>query len=139
MRNNVVATALAVSALVVPAVAFGVWGTDQVDEAHPQVGAMYVDFDHSGGATVDELVCTGSFAGPSKDGDSDVFLTAGHCLPPPGSGFTADDLVVSFGSNAAVDLDDPVADPIAVTSFELMPEFGHDNGDFRDLGIVLVE
>src|SRR3954452_15318848 len=59
-----------------------VWG-GHVDVAHPQVGAMYFDGNDDGSVTADEGGCSGSYAGRSKDGDADVFLTAGHCIPPP--------------------------------------------------------
>lgn len=137
MRKTLVITALVVAGLLGPTVASGVWG-GEIDEAHPQVGAMYVNFDHEGGAVVNDLVCTGSFVGASRDGENDVFLTAGHCLPPPGLGFSAEDLFVSFDNNRSKGLTDPIAGPIDVQSFHLMPGFGHDSGDFRDLGILLL-
>jgi hypothetical protein len=34
------------------------------------VGAMYVDFNGDAQITWDELVCSGSYAGPSKDAES---------------------------------------------------------------------
>ena len=66
-----------------PATALAVWGGSE-DLAHPGVGAMYFDFDENGTITSDDFLCSGSYAGRSKDG-RDVFLTAGHCIPPPDS------------------------------------------------------
>ena len=43
----------------------------------------------NGVAVPDGLVCSGSFAGDSKDGLHDVFLLAGHCLPPAELGIPA--------------------------------------------------
>jgi Trypsin len=134
MARTLVALALALFALLLPAGASGVWG-GALDTAHPQVGAMYFDYEGTGVARVDGLVCSGSYAGESKDGQNDVFLLAGHCLfGPPASA-----LYVSFSSNATVsDIHDPVSNPIPVQSIHQMPGFGHDLGDLRDLGILLL-
>jgi hypothetical protein len=110
-----------------------VWG-GQVDTSHPAVGALYVDFDSSGTITADDLLCSGSYAGVSKDGLYGVFLTAGHCLPGPGDGIAASELRVSFDPNAG----DGVSAPVAAVAYHQMPGFGHDAGDRRDLGIVLL-
>ena len=127
--------ALAVVLAVLPASAWAVWG-GTLDTAHPQVGAMY--FDATGLPEVDDLVCSGSYAGESKDGLNDVFLTAGHCLPPAGA-IDAGDLYVSFDNNASVtNIAGPVPSPIQVVSYHQMPGFGHDLGDLRDLGILLL-
>src|SRR5688572_23851480 len=80
---------------VLPATALAVWG-GQEDLAHPSVGAMYFDFMGDDVAVPDGLICSGSYAGESKDGQYDVFLTAGHCLPPAELGIAAEDLLVSF-------------------------------------------
>ena len=47
------------------------------------------------------LVCSGSYAGPSKTGANDVFLTAGHRLPPAELGIPASALLVSFDPRTA--------------------------------------
>src|SRR5687767_12458047 len=78
-RTVVMRLALAVVVLVSLAFApsaGAVWG-GQEDTAHPGVGAMYFDEDGDGAVTADWLVCTGSYAGRSKDGRSDVILMAG--------------------------------------------------------------
>lgn len=127
-----------VVALLVPASAVAVWG-GPVDEAHPQVGAMYFDFEGNGQPVIAGGVCSGSFAGESKDGLHDVFLTAGHCMPPPELRIEPGDLYVSFGSNAtAGSTSDPIEDPIQVEAFFQMPGFGHDLGDAHDLGVLLL-
>jgi hypothetical protein len=110
-----------------------VWG-GQEDFAHPGVGAMYVDEDGDGSVSADNLICSGSYAGRSKDGRHDVFLTAGHCMPPPELEIPAGDLYVSFDRDGR----DGVAAPIQVSSYHQMPGFGHDFGDPRDLGILLL-
>src|SRR3954447_1499205 len=61
-----------------------VWG-GHVDVTHPQVGAMYFDGNDDGSVTADEGGCSGSYAGRSKDGDADVFLTAGALHPAAGT------------------------------------------------------
>ena len=137
MKTKLLALALLLGAAL-PATSLGVWG-GELDAAHPQVGAMYFDINEDGNPIIGGLVCSGSFAGESKDGQNDVFLLAGHCLPPPGLGIPAGDLYVSFGSNAsASSLSDPVAAPIQVQSYHQMPGFGRDLGDLRDLGILLL-
>jgi hypothetical protein len=138
MTRALAALALALAALLLPAGASGVWG-GALDTAHPQVGAMYFDYEGTGDPRVDGLVCSGSFAGDSKDGLHDVFLLAGHCLPPAELGIPASALFVSFSNNASVtDTHSLVSGPIEVQSYHQMPGFGHDLGDLRDLGILLL-
>jgi hypothetical protein len=133
-RRVLAAAAFTLIAVLLPAGAFGVWG-GVVDTTHPQVGAMYFDYEGTGVPRVDGLVCTGSYAGESKNGQNDVFLTAGHCLFGP----PASTLYVSFENNASVtDIHAPVANRIPVQSTHQMPCFGHDLGDLCDLGILLL-
>lgn len=120
-------------AVAVPTSAIAVWG-GTVDTAHPSVGAMYFDFMGNGTAVPDGLVCSGSYAGRSKTGGHDVFLTAGHCLPPPEFGITPDQLLVSFDGDGR----DGVSNPIVVSAFHQMPGFGHDFGDLHDLAVLLL-
>jgi hypothetical protein len=123
-----------VLAAVVPASASGVWGGTPDNDPSSPVGAMYFDFAGTGMPVADGLVCSGSHAGVSADGRNDVFLLAGHCLPPAELGIPADALYVSFDPNAA----NGVSGSIQVVSYHQMPGFGHDRGDFRDLGILLL-
>lgn len=132
---------IAVAALVFPIVglvllpgpALAVWGGAPDGNAHPGVGAMYFDFDESGTIDADDLICSGSYAGPSRDGQ-DVFLTAGHCLPPAADGVPPQAISVSFDGDGS----DGVDTPIAVSAYHQMPGFGHDLGDLRDLGVLLL-
>ena len=128
-----VALLAAVLAVALPGAAFAVWGGQQ-DFAHPGVGAIYFDFTGNGAIEADELICSGSYAGRSKSGANDVFLTAGHCLPPADAGIPANEVFVSFdgdGRNGVTGL-------IALSSYHQMPGFGHDSGDLHDLGILLL-
>lgn len=120
-------------AVALPAAAHAVWG-GQEDTAHPGVGAMYVDRDGSGAPDARELQCSGSYAGRSKSGAHDVFLTAGHCLPLPELGIPATRLYVSFDRDAR----DGVSGPIQVSEYRQMPDFGRNLGDVRDLGVLLL-
>ena len=113
--------------------AWAVWG-GQEDTAHPEVGAMYFDDDGNGVVTADALICTGSYAGHSKDGRNDVFLLAGHCMPPAEAGIPASALLVSFDRDAR----NGVTGTIPVVSYHQMPGAGHDLGDFHDVGILLL-
>ncbi|HET6642447.1 MAG TPA: hypothetical protein VFG93_04155 [Gaiellaceae bacterium] len=122
-----------VAAVVVPASALGVWG-GSVDTAHPGIGAMYFDFMDNGVAVTDGLICSGSYAGRSKSGRHDVFLTAGHCIPPSDLGISPDQLLVSFDGDGR----DGVSSPIVVSEYHQMPGFFHDFGDPHDLGILLL-
>ena len=128
-----VAILLAVLAVALPSAAQAVWG-GQEDVSHPSVGAMYFDFMGNGVAVPDGLVCSGSYAGRSRSGANDVFLTAGHCLPPAELGIPASALLVSFDRDGR----DGVSAPIKVSSYHQMPGFGHDFGDPHDLGILLL-
>ena len=102
---------------------------------HPMVGALFADFDGDGEISGLELICSGSYAGPSVDGQYDVFLTAGHCVVPiVVLGFS--EAYVSF-DNEVLDADGP-ADLIASDTFYFDPAFGHDSGDLHDLGVVLL-
>ncbi len=121
--------------LVAPVAAFGVWGGEPDGNDHPSVGAMYVDFDGSGGQDIYELQCSGSYAGPSEDGNFDVFLTAGHCLPPAFLEIPAFIMAVSFDNNNSGMVPDGL---ITVEEYHQMPGFGHDRGDLHDLGILLL-
>ena len=124
---------IAALAIAVPGAAYAVWG-GQVDTAHPGVGAMYFDENGNGAASAAELICSGSYAGRSKSGANDVFLTAGHCLPPAELGIPASAVLVSFDGNAG----DGVSSPITVSAYHQMPGFGQNLGDVRDLGILLL-
>jgi hypothetical protein len=121
-RLLVIPALIAALALLVPGSASAVWG-GQLDTAHPQVGAMYLDFMDTDQPIIDGLICSGSYAGESKDGQHDVFLTAGHCLPPPEFGIEPRDLFVSFDSNASSnDTSDPVSNPIQAQAYHQMPD-----------------
>ena len=122
-----------VLAVALPTAAQAVWG-GQEDLTHPGVGAMYFDFMGNGVAVPDGLVCSGSYAGRSKNNANDVFLTAGHCLPPAEFGIPPSALLVSFDRDGR----DGVTGAIKVSSYHQMPGFGHDLGDIRDLGILLL-
>jgi hypothetical protein len=127
------ALAVAVLAVTLPATALAVWG-GTVDTTHPSVGAMYFDFMGNGVAVPDGLVCSGSYAGPSTDGKHDVFLTAGHCMPPASLGIPPSALIVSFDGDGT----NGVSGQIKVSEYHQMPGFGHDAGDLHDLGILLL-
>lgn len=64
----------------------------------------------------------------------DVFLTAGHCSPPAEFEIPAAALAVSYDTDAS----DGVASPIQVEEYHVMPGFGRDLGDLRDLGVLLL-
>lgn len=128
-----VALLLALLAVALPGAALAVWG-GQEDVSHPSVGAMYFDVQGNGVAVPDGLVCSGSYAGRSRNGLNDVFLTAGHCMPPAELGIPAGALLVSFDRDAR----DGVSSPIRVSAYHQMPGFGHDLGDLHDLGILLL-
>jgi hypothetical protein len=129
VRAFVLAAALLVLA---PAPAAAVWGGTPDGNDHPSVGALYYDGDQDGTTIADELVCSGSYAG-THDGH-DVFLTAGHCLPPPEFAVAPQELSVSFDP----DLRDGVRSPIMAQEYHLMPGLGHDRGDLKDLGVLLL-
>src|SRR5512138_1772419 len=96
MRKKTLSLAVALLLLLIPFTnALAAWGGGPDGNQHPMVGAMFADFDGDGVISGFELVCSGSYAGPSADGAYDVFLTAGHCLAwVPSSGLSQ--LFVSF-------------------------------------------
>lgn len=103
--------------------------------AHPAVGALYIDFDANGTITGDELLCSGSYVGPTKDGAYDAYMTAGHCVAfAVASSITR--MYVSFDP-LAFDPKGPVG-VIESVAFFLDPNFGHDTGNLFDFGIVLL-
>jgi hypothetical protein len=129
-RVVLLATVLAIT---LPSAAHAVWGGQQ-DTAHPGIGAIYSDFSGNGTIEADELICSGSYAGRSKSGANDVFLTAGHCLPPAEAGIEPGDVFVSFDGDGR----NGVSGLIALSSYYQMPGFGRDAGDAHDLGILLL-
>ena len=127
--------ALASTLLVVlPSTALAVWGGDE-DLAHPSVGAMYFDF-AGDGIDAQDLICSGSYAGESTPQPAvyDVFLTAGHCLPAAEDEIDPETIFVSFDPDGR----DGVTNLIQVSAYYQMPGFGHDAGDYHDLGILLL-
>ena len=73
---------LVVTALSLPMSASGVWGGELDGNRHPMVGAIYADiYPPFDGPRGEEIVCSGSYARPSKDGDHDVFLTRDRGIP----------------------------------------------------------
>lgn len=132
---NKVAISIVVILLMIPGTALAVWGGPPDGDGHPSVGAIYFDGDGDGEVVVDDLVCSGSYIGRSVNGSHDVFLTAGHCLPPPEDEVPADLVMISFDNN---DQDMAADTPISVTGWHQMPGFGHDRSNLRDLGVFLV-
>jgi hypothetical protein len=130
MRRVVLLATLVAIAL--PAAALAVWG-GQEDLTHTGVGAIYFDTGN-GVIGAEDLVCSGSYAGRSKNNAFDVFLTAGHCLPPPEAGIPASEVFVSFDRDGR----NGVSGTIPLQQYHQMPGFGHDAGDFHDLGILLL-
>src|SRR5689334_18945208 len=89
------------------------------------VGALLYDFDGNGVIDGNDELCTASLIAPA------VMLTAGHCLSflPAGS-----QLYVSF----APDLSAPGITTIAATGFAIDPNYGHDQSDPIDIGVVML-
>src|SRR5262249_14758956 len=115
---------------------------------HPYVGLLAVDL----GDGHRYEVCSGSYAGGSKgDPRTGVFITGGHCLAAMSNmGVSADQLYVTFDSDATYNWDVGVVDPAASTcyrakKFAIDPGFVPVNGgvqdseDHRDYGVVLLE
>ena len=130
----VIAVTLMISA---PKIASAAWGGMDDGNAHPMVGAVYADFNNNGQIEFFELICSGSYAGASKNGDFDVFLTAGHCVGPLVVFFGITDFWVSFDP-------DPIGSGgvptnlIQSTSFDWDQRFGHDSGNLYDSAVVVL-
>lgn len=116
--------------------ALGAWGGEPDGDGHPMVGAIYADFDGSGQVTWDESFCSGSYAGPSADGQSDVFLTAAHCLAwLPDEG--VETVHVSFDTDPQET--DGIPEGLIATSVFVWDErYGHDSANEYDSGVVLL-
>jgi hypothetical protein len=90
---------------------------------HPYVGAVVYKF-----GTDKSVGCSGTLIAPT------VFLTAGHCLAfLPSAGLTAADLSVSFSPDTFAALND-----IQALAYHVMPGFGRDLGDLRDLAVIIL-
>jgi hypothetical protein len=98
---------------------------------HPMVGALFADFDENGTISGDELVCSGSYAGRSKDGSYDVFLTAAHCIE-----FGPTQWYVSFDTSV-LDADGP-SGLIASIDFDFDEDFPFRRSNAQDFGVVLL-
>jgi hypothetical protein len=110
------------------------WGGQPDGDQHPMVGAMFFDWDASGGISDWELSCSGSYAGVSRDGRNDVFLTAGHCVAPMAA-FGSPPAYVSFDNDLVAG---GISGLITAEGYAWDPAFGHDAGDMHDLGVVLL-
>jgi hypothetical protein len=117
--------------------AFAAWGGQLDGNAHPMVGAMYADFNGNGQIDWFELICSGSYAGPSTDEAADVFLTAGHCVAPVVVSLGIDDFWVSFDTNPRDGAGRPEG-LIAASGFAWDPRFGHDLGNLYDSAVLLL-
>jgi hypothetical protein len=136
MRKIVLILAAAALFLSASTQAFAAWGGELDGNDHPMVGAMYADFDGSGTITWDELVCSGSYAGPSVDGQFDIYLTAAHCVEWVGPG-GFDTLYVSFDTNPQDNGGIPEG-LIASNDWTWDSRFGHDMGNLYDSGLILL-
>ena len=136
MRKVTLLVAVVVLSLSASNRAFAVWGGDLDGEDHPMVGAMYGDFSGDGVITWDELICSGSYAGPSIDGTYDVYLTAAHCVAPAGP-FGFDTLWVSFDTNPQDNGGIPEG-LISSDTWTWDQRFGHDQGNLYDSGLILL-
>lgn len=119
MRKTItILVVLLILSLITTTGVFAISNGEPDDDQHPMVGAMFVDFDRDGVISGYELLCSGSYAGPSVDGQYDVFLTAGHCVVPAVFlGFS--EIFVSF-DNEVLDADGP-ANLIASDTFYFDP------------------
>jgi hypothetical protein len=87
---------------------------------HPYVGAVVYKF-----GTQKSVGCSGTLISAT------VFLTAGHCLAGLPENFSG--LSVSFSPDTFAALND-----IQAVAFHVMPGFGRDLGDLRDLAVIIL-
>ncbi|MDH3545606.1 MAG: hypothetical protein OEN22_00800 [Gammaproteobacteria bacterium] len=127
----------AILLITAPNVSSAAWGGIEDGNAHPMVGAMYADFTGNGQIEYFELICSGSYAGASTNGDFDVFLTAGHCIGPLVVFFGITDFWVSFDPDPLGSGGMPT-NLIRATDFAWDPRFGHDSGNLYDSGVLLL-
>lgn len=135
-RATLVFAMFTLLALVGAPPALGVWGGEIDNGSHPMVGAIYADFNADTQITWDELACSGSYAGPSKDGASQVFLTAAHCVAwAPSAGI--DTLYVSFDEDPQGGNGIPEG-LIGTSVFVWDERYGHDWGNLYDSAVLLL-
>jgi Trypsin len=92
--------------------------------AHPNVGALIVDFEEEPGEEDEgpQHICSGTLI------DEDLFLTAGHCtsfLTPK------DEVFVSFATDV-----DPIPKKLLPGEATTHPDFGHDQSNPFDIAVV---
>lgn len=132
-RKVIAGFVLFVLVALVAAPVLAAWGGEPDGERHPMVGALGYDMDVDGIISYYELVCSGSYAGVSSDGMYDVFLTAAHCLAfTPSLGYPT--AYVTFDNDTL----DGVGGVIEAVEYTWDPEFGQNNGDLHDLGLVFL-
>ena len=94
---------------------------------HPNVGALFAEWNYPGAPAGKFQVCSGVLIAPT------VFLTAGHCFPPPEL-IPLLNFYVTFDSQF-----NPVTGNfIMAQEVHVNPEFGHDLGDLHDLAVVIL-
>jgi hypothetical protein len=93
---------------------------------HPNVGALVANF--ADGSSFP--ICSGTLISPT------VFLTAGHCVFFSRQ-FGATGYSISFDSTLTFDAAGNIDNAIPAASFALDPDFGHDQGDFHDLAVLI--
>ena len=135
MRVRRIITVILVT--VANAALFGAWGGALDGDQHPMVGAVYLDFNSNGRIEWFELLCSGAYAGPSKTGTAEVFLTAGHCVAPLNTLGGFSDFWVSFDENPRDGLGVP-ENLILANSFAWDTRFGHDEGNLYDSAVLLL-
>ena len=137
MTRKLLVLVLAVSALLVPTNASGVWG-GVLDTAHPQVGSDVLRLRRTGVPRVDGLVCSGSYAGDSKRRPERRLPACGPLPAARGARHSAAPVRVVQNNASVTDIHSRSPNAIQVQSYHQMPGFGHDLGDLRDLGILLL-
>jgi hypothetical protein len=95
--------------------------------AHPNVGALIVDFEEEPGEEDEgpQHICSGTLI------DEDVFLTASHCtvfLIPE------DEVYVSFATDV-----DPIPKKLLPGTAFTHPEYGHDQSNAFDIAVVVLD
>jgi secreted trypsin-like serine protease len=123
-RKILLASILAVLALLIAIPASAITFGELDGERHPNVGALVIVYEDG----TKDIVCTGTLISPT------VFLTAAHCVDwMPDYGIAPDEVYVTFDTSFDQD------SPIYPGTYYFPPDAWHDISDPKDVAVVVLD